>query len=59
MGQWHYNLNGTFKIMKVICESPVIDKLITHVFPMSRIQEALEISASHKCAKIILNPWED
>ncbi len=22
IGQWHYNLNGTFKIMKVICESP-------------------------------------
>jgi len=59
MGQWHYNLNGTFKIMKVICESPVVEKLITHVFPMSRIQEALEISASHNCVKIILKPWED
>ena len=59
MGQWHYNLNGTFKIMKVISESPVIDKLITHVFPFNRVQEALEISASHNCAKIILKPWED
>ena len=59
MGQWHYNLNGTFKIMQVICESPVIEKLITHVFPMSRIQEALEICASHNCGKIILKPWED
>ena len=51
MGQWHYNLNGVFKIMKVICESPVVEKLITHVFPMSKVQEALEISASHNCAK--------
>jgi threonine dehydrogenase-like Zn-dependent dehydrogenase len=59
MGQWHYNLNGTSKIMKVICESPMAVKLITHVFPMSRIQEALELSASHKCAKIILKPWEE
>ena len=59
MGQWHYNLKGVFKIMKVICESPVVEKLITHVFPMSRIQEALEISASHDCGKIILKPWED
>jgi threonine dehydrogenase-like Zn-dependent dehydrogenase len=58
MGQWHYNLNGTFKIMKVICESPVVEKMITHVLPMSRIQEALEISASHECAKIILKPWD-
>ena len=57
MGQWHYNLNGIFKIMKVISESPVVDKLITHVFPMSKIQEALEISATHDCAKIILKPW--
>jgi len=59
IGQWHYNLNGIFKIMKVICDSPVIEKLITHEFPMSRIQEALEISSSHNCAKIILRPWED
>jgi threonine dehydrogenase-like Zn-dependent dehydrogenase len=59
MGQWHYNLNGIFKIMKVISESPVVENLITHVFPMSRIQEALEISATHNCAKIILKPWED
>lgn len=59
MGQWHYNLKGVFKIMKVICESPVVEKLITHVYPMSRIQEALEISASHDCGKIILKPWED
>jgi L-iditol 2-dehydrogenase len=58
MGQWHYNLNGIYKIMKVIAESPVVEKLITHVFPMSRIQEALEISAAQNCAKIVLKPWE-
>lgn len=59
MGQWHYNLNSTFKIMKMLGESPMVEKLITHVFPMSKIQEALQISASHECAKIILKPWED
>lgn len=59
IGQWHYNLNDTFKIMQVICESPVVEKMITHVFPMNRIQEALELSASHECTKIILKPWED
>jgi len=32
--------------------------LISHVMPMSQIQEAFELSASHECAKIILNPWE-
>jgi L-iditol 2-dehydrogenase len=59
MGQWHYNLNGVNKIMQVICESPVVEKLITHVYPMSQVQEALEISASHNCGKIILKPWEN
>lgn len=59
MGQWHYNLNGAFKIMKVLSDSPVADKLITHRFPMSSFQEALALSASHECAKIILNPWQE
>jgi CheY-like chemotaxis protein len=36
----------------------VIDKLISHTFPLSQIQEALELSASRQCAKIILKPWE-
>ena len=58
-GQWHYNRNGARKIMQVLAESPVVDKLITHVFPMSRVQEALELSASHACGKIILLPWQD
>jgi len=58
IGSWHYNLNDFPLIMKVIQESPQIDLLISHVLPMSRIQEAFEISASHECAKIILKPWE-
>jgi L-iditol 2-dehydrogenase len=58
-GQWHYNLNGGAKIMQVISRSPVADKLITHVMPMSRIQEALELCASHQCVKVILQPWAD
>ena len=39
-------------------EEPVIEDLISHVLPMSQVQEALELSASHQCAKIILKPWE-
>jgi len=59
MGQWHYNLNGIFKIMQVISDSPVVEKLITHLLPMSKIQEAMKISETHDCGKIILKPWED
>jgi len=57
-GIWHYNLNLYPKVMQVIQESPVIDQLVSHVFPMSQAQQALEVSASHQCAKILLKPWE-
>lgn len=58
IGSWHYNLNYFPSIMKVVQKSPLIDLLISHVMPMSQIQEAMEISASHQSAKIILKPWE-
>jgi L-iditol 2-dehydrogenase len=57
MGSWHYNLNDYPKIMQVIQESPLIDQLISHVLPLREIQTAFELSASHKTAKIILQPW--
>lgn len=58
-GSWHYNLALVPAVMKVIQESPsALDLLISHVFPMSRVQEAFETSASHDCAKILLMPWE-
>jgi threonine dehydrogenase-like Zn-dependent dehydrogenase len=57
-GSWHYNLSLYPKIMQVIQGSPVIEKLVSHVLPMSQVQEALALSASHQCAKILLKPWE-
>lgn len=58
IGSWHYNLKDYPLVMKVIRESPLIDLLISHVLPMSKIQEAFELSASHQTAKVILRPWE-
>jgi L-iditol 2-dehydrogenase len=58
-GAWHYNLNDYPKVMQVIRESPVIDHLISHVFPLDRIQEAFETSASHESAKVLLEPWAE
>jgi len=58
IGNWHYNLSDFPSIMKVIQESPLIDLLISDIIPMSQIQEAFEISASHENSKIILKPWE-
>ena len=57
-GSWHYNLSLFPKVMRVIRSSPVIDRLITHVLPMSDIQQAMELSASTTAGKIVLKPWE-
>lgn len=57
-GQWHYNLNIIPKIMQVIAESPVIEKLITHTFPMSKVDEALALDAEHVTGKIMIKPFE-
>ncbi len=56
-GNWHYNLNLYSKVMAVIRHSPVIQHLVSHQFPMSQVQQALEVSASGQCAKILLDPW--
>jgi L-iditol 2-dehydrogenase len=56
-GSWHYNLSLFPKIMQVIQQYRAVDKLISHVFPLSEVQQALELSSSHECAKIILKPW--
>jgi len=39
-------------------ESPLIDLLVSHVMPMSQIQEAFELLAAGECAKVVLKPWE-
>lgn len=57
-GSWHYNLSDVPRMMQVIEESPLIELLISHVMPMSKIQSAFELSASQQTAKIILRPWE-
>ncbi|WP_274652092.1 zinc-dependent alcohol dehydrogenase [Paenibacillus humicola] len=58
IGSWHYNLNDFPLLMNVIRRSRMTESFVSHVFPMSRIQEALETSVSQQCAKIMLKPWE-
>ncbi len=58
IGQWHYSVNDFDGMMRVIRGSTdLLDLQISHRFPMSRVQEALALSASHKCGKILLDPW--
>jgi len=58
-GIWHYNLKFAFRMMRLIQEVPgLLDRMITHTFPMSRVQDAFELQGTGLCGKILLNPWE-
>ena len=58
VGSWLYNLADYPKVMQVIQQSPLIDLLVSHVMPMSRIQEGFELLASGQCAKVVVDPWK-
>ena len=55
-GTWLYNMSDYEGVMRVIAESPLIDKLISHIMPMSRIQDAFGLLAAGEAAKIVLHP---
>lgn len=58
-GGWHYNHSETQNIMQVIRRSSaLLDKLITHSFPMSQVQDAFELQLTGNCGKVILHPWQ-
>lgn len=58
-GSWHYNRSRVPAVFEVIRRMrEALRLLVTHVFPMSRIQEAFEVSASQQCGKILLRPWD-
>ena len=57
-GAWHYNLADTPRIMEVVSGTgPLLDRLITHAFPMDQVQEAFELQLTGRCGKVILYPW--
>ncbi len=37
----------------------LLEKTITHTFPMTRVQDAWELQLTGNCGKIILHPWAD
>ena len=58
-GAWHYNLNDAPKLMHMIAAvRDRLDILITHKFPLSRVQEAWELQLTGHCGKVVLHPWE-
>ena len=58
-GSWHWNLNDAPRMMQLIRDcGHLLDRQITHTFPMSRVQEAWELQLTGQCGKILLHPWE-
>ena len=59
-GSWHWNhYRDTQAMFNTIRQSrAMLDKVITHVFPMSEVQKAWELQLTGKCGKIILHPWD-
>jgi L-iditol 2-dehydrogenase len=59
VGNWHYNLADVDRLLRVVRDSgAALDRLITHVLPLTDIQRAFELQATGACAKVVLRPWD-
>ena len=59
-GAWHWNhLRDVDNMIATIRGSrEMLDKIITHHFPMSKVRDAWELQLIGKNGKVILHPWE-
>jgi len=58
IGSWHYSMQDTPTIMALIGQvGTQLDKLITHRFPLTAVQEAWDLQLAGKSAKVLLQPW--
>ena len=57
-GGWHWNIGAVDRIFQVIREcGELINKQITHSFPLDQSRQAWELQLSGKCGKVLLYPW--
>ena len=58
-GAWHWNLSARDRIFQVIKASGhLIDKQITHTYPIDKVRDAWELQLTGDCGKVLLYPWE-
>jgi L-iditol 2-dehydrogenase len=58
IGIWHYNLKDIPKLWQVVHSSrQLLDRMITHTFPLTRVEDAWKLQITRKCGKVILHPW--
>jgi L-iditol 2-dehydrogenase len=56
-GSWHFNLADAPRLMQVIRATRAqIDRLVTHTFPLDRVQDAFELQLTGECGKVLLMP---
>jgi len=56
-GAWHWNLQDAAIIMETIGRSAhLIDKLVSHTFPLAEIEEAFKLQITGRCGKVLLHP---
>jgi threonine dehydrogenase-like Zn-dependent dehydrogenase len=59
MGVWHWNLYDAPRLWQVIrAGADKLERVITHRFGMSQVQEAWELQLSGQCGKVLLDPWK-
>lgn len=58
-GVWHWNLCDAPLMMRMIraC-GELLDRQITHTFPLARVRDAWELQLTGECGKVLLQPWE-
>ena len=58
-GAWHWNHLRDAEAMRETLRAagPLLECLITHRFPMSKVREAWELQRTGHCGKVLLDPW--
>lgn len=58
-GIWHYNLKHIPALFEIAGKhASLLDKMITHSFPLGQVEDAWELQSSGKCGKVLLYPWK-
>jgi threonine dehydrogenase-like Zn-dependent dehydrogenase len=59
-GAWHWNHLRDMDVLLATSRGSrdLLEKQITHRFPLSRVKDAWELQLTGECGKIILQPWE-
>ena len=56
-GIWHWNLGDAADMMVMISKvGDSLDKMITHRFPLSQIEDAWKLQMTGECGKVIVHP---